>query len=191
MNKRSHMAQTDEELITRSIAGDPSAFEQLVFRYDRDVLTIAARFTQNADDAKDIYQESFIRVYKGLGKFEQKSEFTTWLFRIVTNVCLTYKDKKRRTAMSSLDDDADGTGDHAVSSSETDAVAHGNEINSRIEEALKLLSPQQRLVFTLRHFQEYKIREIAVMMECAEGTVKKYLFEATQKMKAYLHDLYE
>ncbi|MCK9407812.1 MAG: RNA polymerase sigma factor [Bacteriovoracaceae bacterium] len=192
MNKRSHMAQTDRELIARSKAGDSSAFEQLIFRYDKDVLNIAARYTQCADDAKDIYQESFIRVYKGLGKFEQKSEFTTWLYRIVTNVCLTYKEKKRRTSMSSLDDDDEGgLTQQAVSDNASDARANGNEIINRIESALQLLSAQQRLVFTLRHYQEYKVREIAEMMQCAEGTIKKYLFEATQKMKSQLHDLYE
>lgn len=186
------MAQTDRELIARSKAGDSSAFEQLIFRYDKDVLNIAARYTQCADDAKDIYQESFIRVYKGLGKFEQKSEFTTWLYRIVTNVCLTYKEKKRRTSMSSLDDDDEGgLTQQAVSDNASDARANGNEIINRIESALQLLSAQQRLVFTLRHYQEYKVREIAEMMQCAEGTIKKYLFEATQKMKSQLHDLYE
>jgi RNA polymerase sigma-70 factor (ECF subfamily) len=192
MNNRSHMAQTDNELIDRSIAGDTTAFEQLIFRYDRDVLNIASRYTQSSDDAKDIYQESFIRVYKGLAKFERKSEFSTWLYRIVTNVCLTFKEKKRRTAMNSLDDDEDeGAAEYAVSGGETDARAHGNEISARIESALNILSPKQRLVFTLRHYQELKVREIAEMMDCAEGTVKKYLFEATQKMKSRLQDLCE
>lgn len=192
MNNRSHMAQTDNELIDRSIAGDPTAFEQLIFRYDRDVLNIASRYTQSTDDAKDIYQESFIRVYKGLPKFERKSEFSTWLYRIVTNVCLTYKEKKRRTAMNSLDDDEDeSVAEYAVNGGGTDARAHGNEISSRIESALNILSPKQRLVFTLRHYQELKVREIAEMMDCAEGTVKKYLFDATQKMKSRLQDLCE
>lgn len=192
MNKHSHMEHTDAELIERSKAGDSSAFEQLVFRYDQDVLNIASRYTRSAHDAKDIYQESFIRVYKGIGTFEQKSEFTTWLYRIVTNVCLTYKAKKRRTAMTSLDDEDDEVvKDQAVSDKRSDAGTYGNEITARIESALQHLSPQQRLVFTLRHYQEYKVREIAVMMNCAEGTVKKYLFEATQKMRIRLHDLYE
>ena len=186
------MEHTDAELIERSKAGDSSAFEQLVFRYDQDVLNIASRYTRSAHDAKDIYQESFIRVYKGIGTFEQKSEFTTWLYRIVTNVCLTYKAKKRRTAMTSLDDEDDEVvKDQAVSDKQSDAGTYGNEITARIESALQHLSPQQRLVFTLRHYQEYKVREIAVMMHCAEGTVKKYLFEATQKMRIRLHDLYE
>ncbi len=186
------MTQTDDELIRRSQAGDPTAFEQLIFRYDRNVLAIAARFTQNSDDAKDIYQESLIRVYKGLAGFEHKSEFTTWLYRIVTNVCLTFKERKRRLNTVSLQEEKEEAFSEIPSGGPgTDAGLHGEEIDRRIRSALQELSPKQRLVFTLRHYQEYKVKEIAVMMECAEGTVKKYLFEATQKMRDRLHDLYE
>lgn len=187
------MALTDTELIEQSKAGDVSAFEQLIFRYDKDVLSIAARFTQSSDDAKDIYQETFIRVFKGLPKFQFKSEFATWLFRIATNVCLTHKEKKKRSVHISLDanEDDENVREYAVSSDTTDALAQGGEISSKIDEALRSLSPQQRLVFTLRHYQDYKLKDIAVMMKCAEGTVKKYLFEATQKMRIHLKDMYE
>lgn len=187
------MAPTDTELIEQSKAGNMAAFEQLIFRYDKEVLNIAARFTQSSDDAKDIYQETFIRIFKGLPKFQQKSEFGTWLFRIATNVCLTHKEKKKKTDHVSLDEESDGDAktEYAVSDESADSLAHGGEISQRIDEALKSLSPQQRLVFTLRHYQEYKIKDIAVMMSCAEGTVKKYLFEATQKMRTQLKNVYE
>lgn len=186
------MAQTDTELIEQSKAGNFSAFEQLIFRYDKDVLTIASRYTQSADDAKDIYQETFIRVFKGLQKFQQQSEFSTWIFRIATNVCLTHRERKKRNSHISLDDNDDETTvAYAVSDVETDSQTYGNEISQRIEMALQELSPKQKLVFTLRHYQDYKLKDIAVMMNCAEGTVKKYLFEATQKMRTHLQDLYE
>lgn len=192
-NKRSHMAQSETELIERSITGDSAAFEQLVFMYDREVLSIAARFTFSSDDAKDIYQETFIRAFRGLKNFERRSEFSTWLYRIATNVCLTHREKNKKTAMISLDEDAsdDAAIYHAVSEKRADTVLFSNEITARIEKALKKLSPKQKLVFTLRHYQDYKLKDIAVMMSCAEGTVKKYLFEATQKMKTHLLDLYE
>lgn len=187
------MAPTDSELIEQSKAGDTNAFEQLIFRYDKDVLNIAARFTQSSDDAKDIYQETFIRVFKGLAKFQQKSEFATWIFRIATNVCLTHKAKKKKLVHVSLDEKVsdEERKEFAVSGEATDSLAHQEEIASRIDEALFALSPQQRLVFTLRHYQQYKLKDIAVIMKCAEGTVKKYLFEATQKMRTRLQDLYE
>jgi RNA polymerase sigma-70 factor (ECF subfamily) len=187
------MALTDEELIERSISGNSAAFEQLIFRYDQTVLNIAARYTHSSDDAKDIYQETFIRVFRSLSKFQRKSEFSTWIYRIATNVCLTHKEKKMRNAAVPIDgDDEEGLKkEHAVSEQRTDDRLHGNEITRRIDAALKDLSPQQRLVFTLRHYQDYKLKDIAVMMNCAEGTVKKYLFDATQKMRMRLHDLYE
>jgi len=187
------MTQTETDLITRTIAGDSTAFEQLIFRYDKDVLSIAARFTRNAEDAKDIYQETFIRVFKGLGNFRNKSEFSTWLFRIATNVCLTHTQKKKKGEMVPLSDeeDASNTAYFAVSDSKTDAQTQGNEITRRIDTALKNLSPRQKMVFTLRHYQDYKLKDIALLMNCTEGTVKKYLFEATNKMRTYLHDLYE
>jgi RNA polymerase sigma-70 factor (ECF subfamily) len=187
------MAQTDTELIEQSKAGNFSAFEQLIFRYDKDVLNIASRYTRSADDAKDIYQETFIRIFKGLPKFQQQSEFSTWIFRIATNVCLTHREKKKRASHVSLDGDNDDetAAAFAVSDIETDSQTYGNEISSRIEDALQDLSPKQKLVFTLRHYQDYKLKDIAVIMNCAEGTVKKYLFEATQKMRMHLQDLYE
>ncbi|HAP35366.1 MAG TPA: hypothetical protein DCQ28_05275 [Bacteroidetes bacterium] len=193
IDKRIHMVQTDTELIEQSKAGDYSAFEQLIFRYDKDVINIASRYTRCADDAKDIYQETFIRVFKGLSKFQQQSEFSTWIFRIATNVCLTHREKKKRISHVSMDDEDDDetTVVHAVSDVETDSQTYGNEISLRIEDALQDLSPKQKLVFTLRHYQDYKIKDIAIMMSCAEGTVKKYLFEATQKMRIQLKDLYE
>lgn len=184
------MIPTDSELIERSKAGDHSAFEQIVFRHDREVLNIAARFTQSAQDAKDIYQETFIRVYKGLKKFQQKSEFSTWLYRITMNVCLTHKEKKRTKKVISMND-ADDDETVFVSTDDTDSRLRGHEISDRIESALNILSPQQKLVFTLRYYQDYKLKDIAVKMDCAEGTIKKYLFEATQKMRTRLHDLYE
>lgn len=187
------MAQTETELIEQSKAGNFSAFEQLIFRYDKDVLNIASRYTRSSDDAKDIYQETFIRIFKGIQKFQHQSEFSTWVFRIATNVCLTHHEKKKRTTHVSLDDDNDdeATGVYAISDSETDSQTYGNEISRRIEDALQELSPKQKIVFTLRHYQDYKLKDIAVMMDCAEGTVKKYLFEATQKMRIHLKDLYE
>lgn len=187
------MAPTDTELIEQSKAGNMGAFEQLIYRYDNDVLSIAARFTQSSDDAKDIYQETFIRVFKGLPKFQQKSEFSTWLFRIATNVCLTHREKKKKTAHVSLDEEGEESAlsEYAAGSVSTDSHTEGGEIAEKIDDALHSLSPQQRLVFTLRHFQDYKLKEIAAMMNCAEGTVKKYLFEATQKMRSQLKHLYE
>ena len=95
--------ETDNQLIKKVQAGDNSAFETLVCRYDRHVLNIASSFRNSEDDAKDIYQEVFLRVYKGLNNFQFRSEFATWLFRITTNVCITFDNKKKRYQIDSID----------------------------------------------------------------------------------------
>jgi RNA polymerase sigma-70 factor, ECF subfamily len=187
------MHLSDQELIERSNSGDAAAFEQLIFRYDREVLNIASRYTNSSEDAKDIYQETFIRVYRGLSKFQHKSEFSTWLYRIATNVCLTHQAKKKRYVHVSheVTEENESQIEFAVSDKKTDAHTTDNEISERIDLALKELSTQQRMVFTLRHYQDYKLKDIAAMMNCAEGTVKKYLFEAIRKMRIQLKDIYE
>ncbi|HTP80061.1 MAG TPA: RNA polymerase sigma factor [Bacteroidota bacterium] len=186
---------SDTELIIQAQRGSMSAFEQLVQRYDRRVLTIAASFVSTSDDAKDIYQEVFLRVFKGLRSFERRSEFSTWLYRITTNVCLTHRSRARKYAVSSIDAEREVDGqpttlkDSIAGDSAADRRAIGSEIAAHVEEAMDELSPQQRTVFTLRHYEGYKLKEIATMMDVSEGTVKKYLFDATARMRDKLKHL--
>ena len=189
------MAASDTELILQTQRGNMDAFEQLVQRYDKRVLTIAAGYVNSSDDAKDIYQEVFLRVYKGLPKFQYKSEFSTWLFRITTNVCLSHRMRGRRHSHTSLDqrvNDGDGQSqalkDTLSDNTTSDQQIHNAEIILRVEQALKTLSPRQKMVFSLKHYEGYKLREIAEMMKCNEGTVKKYLFEATARLRMQLKD---
>jgi RNA polymerase sigma-70 factor (ECF subfamily) len=184
---------TDRELIVRAQQGDAAAFEALVHRYDRNVLAIAASYANDPDDAKDIYQDVFLRVYRSLNQFQFRSEFSTWLYRITTNVCLTYRTRKQARSFASLEevdilDEPDG--DWRSKTISPERQAQSAEISRHIERAMQHLSPQQRMVFTLKHFEGYKLAEIASMMECAEGTVKRYLFTATEKLRQRLERLY-
>jgi RNA polymerase sigma-70 factor (ECF subfamily) len=192
------MALDDAELILGARKGDVQAFERLVQRYDRQVFAVAAQYVNSADDAKDIYQEVFLRVYNGLKSFRFRSEFGTWIYRITANVCLTHRSWRQKHRHDSIheSDDLDNPGsgrdlrDHSAVSS-PEEMTMGAEISGKVESALGTLSPKQKLVFTLKHFEGYKLREIAVMMECTEGTVKRYLFTATQRMRQELRGLYE
>jgi len=191
------MATRDSELIHKARQGDLNAFEQLVFRYDKEVLTIAARFVNNADDAKDIYQEVFLRVYQGLRKFQLRSEFSTWLYRITTNVCLTHKTRRKRHAHVALNDDREESESdpHGLDGrASTDASPHQQAVESELEgkitSALETLSPQQKLIFTLKHYQGYTLSEIAMMLNCSGGTVKKHLFVATRRLREQLKEYY-
>ncbi len=182
----------DNELIIKVQKGDMEAFEQLLYRYDRQVLNIAHTFRNSEDDARDIYQEVFIRVFRGIKDFQFRSEFKTWLYRITTNVCITYENKKKKNKHDSLDrpyfedDEATKFGDIIQGEYETDEQVLKNETSKYISIAINKLPAQQKLAFTLKYKQGYKIKEIAQMMNCAEGTVKRYLFTATNKMRTML-----
>jgi len=188
------MAPDEKELVLLAQKGNTVAFEQLVYLYDKNVLSLALKYIQDNDLAKDIYQEVFIRVYKGLKNFQFKSEFSTWLFRITTNVCLTYKSKKQNGILISINEensDGDPVSEIRDDSWESspDQSASGSETQSRINLALEEIPAKQKMVFVLKHYEGYKIREIAKIMECQEGTVKKYLFEAVHSLREKLKDL--
>jgi RNA polymerase sigma-70 factor (ECF subfamily) len=172
-----------------------AAFEDLIYRYDKRVLSIAYNFRLNREDAKDIYQEVFLRVFRGLKDFEGKSEFSTWLYRIVTNVCISFKRSQKKYEYVLIDQEYDGDEKYnslnnvIVDESKTDDQLIGNEITKKIWNAVDTLSPQQKLTFTYKYLHEYKIKEIAVMMNCTESSIKKYLFIASRKIREKLKDL--
>ena len=172
------------------------AFEELLLKYDRTVMNIALSFRNNQEDAKDIYQEVFMRVYRGLKKFRYNSEFSTWIYRITTNVCITFHRRFKKHQFESIDNEITTYEDEGLKMSDmiesddkTDSRAVGGNLSEHINEALNELPAQQKLVFTLKHFEGYKIREIAGMLNLAEGSVKRYLFTATNKMRAKLENL--
>ena len=189
------MEISEKELILKAQKGDQAAFEQLIYNYDKAVLSIAMRFVRDSDDAKDIYQEVFIRVYKGLKNFEFRSEFSTWIFRITTNVCLTYKSRRKEQIMVSLqenfdEDDSDYKTFELVSGERTpEEETFANDLQVLIGDAVDSLSAKQRITFVLKHYEGYKIREIAEMLNCKEGTVKKYLFDAVNNLRKKLKPL--
>ena len=192
------MTVEENQLIERAKEGDMIAFEKLVYRYDRHVLAIAASYRNSKEDAKDIYQEVFLRVFKGLKNFEGKSEFSTWLFRITTNVCITYSTVKKRHAYTPIDnsyEDEDGESNSIIDkisdNYSTDSDLINSEVSKGIQKAIETLSPQQKMVFVLKHIHEHKIKEIADMMNCTEGTVKRYLFDAVQKLRDKLRTFNE
>jgi RNA polymerase sigma-70 factor (ECF subfamily) len=189
------MELKDRELISKAKQGDQYAFEQLVYRYDRSVLSIAMRFVNDPDEAKDIYQEVFIRVFKGLKKFEFRSEFSTWIFRITTNVCLTHKSRSKEQMKVSFNNELiNEDDDFMFKEIIDDGISPEEEVSTKdlgefIDKAVENLSEKQKITFILKHYEGYKIREIAEMINCKEGTVKKYLFEAVKNLKNRLKPL--
>ena len=187
--------QTDDvQLIVAAQKGDPGAFDDLVCRYDKQVLSIALSYCSDEEAAKDVYQEVFLRVYRALPRFQFKSQFSTWLYRIVVNACLTHRAKERNSPFVSVemasDEDERPLESMVADPTAADETLLNAEISAHIQDAIGTLSPQQRMVFTLRHYDGFKLREIAAMMDCAEGTVKKYLFTATERMRDRLKSVY-
>ncbi len=191
------MPQTDTDLIIKAQNGDALAFEELIYRYDKNVLSLVFKYVRDKDEAKDLYQEIFIRVFRGLKNFQHKSEFSTWLYRIATNVCFTHKSREKRNQTVSIygSDDDEGQENFYESSiadneKTPDKKLEDIEIDMSIQKAIELLSPKQKMSFVLKHYEGYKIREIAQIMDCKEGTIKKYLFDAVQKLKLELAAVY-
>jgi RNA polymerase sigma-70 factor, ECF subfamily len=191
------MQLNDTDLIIKAQKGDQNAFEELVYRYDRNVLSVTMRYAIHEDDAKDLYQEVFIRVYRGLKNFRFQSEFSTWLFRITTNVCLTYKSRSKHHMKVSLENHYQDDENEFNSKEELiyygsspEEISSGADLGEIVNSAVESLSPKQKMTFILKHYEGYKIREIAEMMNCKEGTIKKYLFDAVKNLRKKLSSVY-
>jgi RNA polymerase sigma-70 factor, ECF subfamily len=186
----------DEQVLVRKAqAGDRLAFDDLVRRYDRDVLRLALNLVHRPEDARDIYQESFLRVYRNLHRFRFECSFYTWLYRIVTNVGLDHLRRRtsRREDQAPVPEEAEaGTRDFFDRQPELRAAANpekrllGEELGRQIQEAMKRLSPRERMVFEMKHYQGLRLRAIGDLLGTSEETAKNSLFRATRKLRASL-----
>lgn len=187
----------DEAAVIRAVQrGDPDAFERLVRAYDQSVLRLAMNLLRSPDDARDVYQEAFLRVYRNIHTFRFDCSFHTWLYRIVTNICLDHLRKRKvRREEAAVVDTADGPVDRMDTFEQEDA--HGDperrfwnsQVSSRIRSALGDLTPRERMVFELRHYHGMRLRAIGDVLGTSEEAAKNCLFRATQKMRAVLGDL--
>lgn len=194
------MIDNERKLIRLAQNNDMMAFETLIKRYDRRILALAWKFTGDLDAAQDLYQEIFLRVFRGIGHFRFESLFSTWLYRVATNTCLTHAEARQRQTLSSLETevarlDNDTEQQHRTwpESLKSLPVSYqnvfGGEIKKLIQEALETLSPQQRMVFVLRHYEGHKLKKIAEILGCKDGTVKKHLFTATLRLRQQLSEI--
>jgi RNA polymerase sigma-70 factor (ECF subfamily) len=194
-------AADDRTLIERAQAGDRSAFELLVQRYDRQVLRLALNVLGSAEDARDVYQEAFLKIYRNLHRFRFECAFYTWIYRIVTNICLDHLRHRRshpeeqppvfRTVSSEDRRDLDFFDRQQANGTHSDPEREvlGHEIGQKVEAALQALSPRERIVFEMRHYQGMKLRAIGEALGTTEETAKNSLFRATRKLRAQLEGL--
>jgi RNA polymerase sigma-70 factor (ECF subfamily) len=184
-----------DSLIRAAQRGDQDAFEQLVRAYDQSVLRLAMNLLRSPEDARDVYQEAFLRVYRNLDSFRFDCSFHTWLYRIVTNICLDQLRKRKvRKEESAVVDTPDGPLDRMDAFEEDSADSDpersmwNRELKKKIEVALQDLTPRERMVFELRHYQGLRLRNIGDMLGTTEEAAKNCLFRATQKMRSVLGD---
>ncbi len=187
----------DAELIRAAQQGDHAAFEELVRQYDQPVLRLALHLTGSEQLAQDIYQEAFLKVYRSLGSFRFECSFYTWVYRIVSNLCMDHLRRRQvRKEDSSLRVSSEGEEFdlleqlpdlRAGASPEQDLMRR--ELGNRIARALTKLTPRERLVFEMKHYQGLKLRTIGEVLNTTEETAKNTLFRATRKLRTALADL--
>ena len=185
------------ELIREAQAGSRSAFDALVRQYEHQVLRLALHLTGSEHDAEDIYQEAFLKAFRYIGNFRFECSFYTWIYRIVTNLCLDQlrRKKTRREDRSVV---LDSSGDEIdVLASVSDERSYSNPareldrkvLGERIQAALVKLTPRERMVFELKHYQGLRLRTIGEMLSTTEETAKNTLFRATKKLRTQLAEL--
>ena len=187
----------DTNLIRAAQQGNHRAFEELIRQYDQQVLRLALHLTGSPDDAQDIYQEAFLKAYKSVGNFRFECSFYTWIYRIVTNLCLDHLRKRQvRKEESAVVSDSEGDEFSLLDTVSDDRAAHNperdlmrKELGRKIGKALTRLTERERMVFELKHYQGLKLRTIGEMLNTTEETAKNTLFRATQKLRSSLSEM--
>jgi RNA polymerase sigma-70 factor, ECF subfamily len=192
------LSRIDDTLLVREAQrGNRAAFEELVRQYDQAVLRLAMHLTGSAQEAQDIYQEAFLKAYRNLGSFRFECSFYTWIYRIVSNLCLDHLRKRQvRKEDTPVAVDAEGQ-PYDVLDQFPDARAGSNpehnlmsrEVGRRIQIALAQLSAKERMVFELKHYHGLKLRTVGEILHTTEETAKNTLFRATQKLRSALGDM--
>jgi len=186
------MAVSDGELIERFNNENKQAFEELIMRYQHKVYNTTFRMLGNHDDALDMAQETFIRVYKSLTSFRKNSSFSTWLFRITTNICrdeLRKRQRKLKTLSISGGEEKNKIilGDDEKNNPEK--ISMSKELSTTIQEKVNQLPTEQKMVFVLREFQDLSYQEIADILDISIGTVKSRLSRARKALREDLNKI--
>jgi RNA polymerase sigma-70 factor, ECF subfamily len=190
------MEITDAAVVAQVLAGDREAFRLLVERHTRSIYGVAYRMTGNHLDAEEIVQETFLRAYKSLQRFELRSSFATWIYRIAVNRCLDFLKARKMTDTVQIADDP-GSGENereiqvAANNPGPDRLLLSGEARQKITDAIRLLSPTERVAFTMRHMEGKSIEEISRTLKVRTSAAKNSVFRAVQKIRHELQPLVE
>jgi RNA polymerase sigma-70 factor (ECF subfamily) len=184
------MPEHDAAVVARARSGDVDAFRLLVERYSRAVYRIAYRITGNCQDAEDVVQETFLKVYKQLDRFESRASFGTWLHRIAMNCSVDLLRSRPRREQAEENETLEEiaaagppSGAHAIS---PERLVSSAEVSDRVRTAMARLSPLERAAFVLRHFEGQSIEEIGRALGVRQNAAKHCIFRAVRKMRVAL-----
>lgn len=184
--------QISDAAAVRSVrSGDKDAFRPLVERYSHMIFVLAYRMTHSESDAEEIVQETFLRAYRALPSFQERANFATWLYRIATNCSLDLLDRRKTQPQPSSDLAADPDDEPAENrlpsaSPDPERQHYSAELQERINAAMGLLTPVEKVAFVLRHFEGQPVEEIAATLKVKTGAAKQSIFRAVQKMRTAL-----
>lgn len=186
------MEISDAAVVAQVLAGDREAFRLLVERHTRSIYSVAYRMTGNQQDAEEILQETFLRAYRSLHRFELRSSFATWLYRIAVNRALDFLKAKKMTDAYQIADQAEEN-ERAVQVPSTNPGPErqllSSEARQKIAHAMGQLTPAERAAFTMRHMEGRSIEEISKTLNVRASAAKNSIFRAVQKVRQELEPL--
>lgn len=169
-----------------SLLEQPRTFEKgfrlLMQQYQERVYWHIRRMVIGHEDASDVTQNCFIKVYRNIGKFERKSQLYTWLYRIATNEAITFLNKKKRRSTSSIDNEADNLSKRLTA----DSYFDGDAAQIKLQQALQTLPEKQRLVFNMRYFDDMTYKDISQVLGTSVGGLKASYHHAVKKIESFL-----
>jgi RNA polymerase sigma-70 factor, ECF subfamily len=183
------MHESDRQAVTQVVNGDGNAFQSLVERHSKYVFHVAYRLTGSSQDAEDVVQETFLKAYRQLSRFEARADFRTWLHRIAVNCSIDYirARRSREIGQDIADLEAAAATDPKTGSQPSpDRMALSAQIDERIRDAMSGLTPMERAAFMMRHVEGRPIREVAAALGLKTEAAKNSIFRAVRKMRAAL-----
>lgn len=183
------MTWTDEELVARSVQGDPESFNELVLRWERSIYALAYRVLGREEDARDVCQETFLRAFRGLAAFKGQAKFSSWLYRIALNLCRDAIRRERRTPLVAVSEGIDpvelAAQQPSPAPSVEDLVAQA-EISRHVASAMRRLPADQRTAIVLKEYHGMTFQEVADVMGCPLSTAKTRLYQGLSVLRREL-----
>jgi RNA polymerase sigma-70 factor, ECF subfamily len=180
---------TDDQILSllKNEASYEKGFRALMEKYQERLYWHIRKMVYEHDDANDVIQNTFIKVYRSIERFEGKSQLYTWLYRIATNESITFINKKKNKPTSSIDDGETNLSNRL----KADEYFDGDEIQMQLQLALETLPEKQRMVFNMRYFDEMSYADISEILETSVGALKASYHHAAKKIENYLKSLSE